>query len=63
MCARDSVRDAAGPGGGGRCSGQLRLCVVIEEAVGCVVGDERVVDQPLDGAPLAAHVAERVPRG
>jgi hypothetical protein len=63
-CARITASTTAGPvGRRTRGSGQLRIWVVVEEAVGCVVGDERVVDEPLDGAALGAHVAECVPRG
>lgn len=41
----------------------IRIGVVIEKPRGCVVVDERVVDEPVDRAALGAGLAEGVPRG
>jgi hypothetical protein len=60
MCALDAVKIV----GEGRCRGSwhIGVGVVIYQPCGGVAVDERVVDEPVDRAALAAGVAEGVPR-
>ncbi len=39
-----------------RCSGQVGVWMAGQEAAGCIVIDERIVGQPLDGPPLGAYM-------
>jgi hypothetical protein len=41
----------------------VRIGVVVEKPGGCVVVDERVVDEPVDRAALGAGLVEGVPGG
>jgi hypothetical protein len=61
MCAPVAVKIV-----GRRERGELwhvRIGVIVEKPGGCVVVDERVVDEPVDRAALGAGLAKGVPRG